>query len=94
MLGDLGKLIVAKGFKKLPKVQKIARSGHTDGRIVVATYYLTRELGIIVEGTGPGDQGPSNTDHLGVVRSVKLLLLVDHWSIMLSLTSNEAPLND
>ena len=29
-VGDLGKLIVAKGFKKLPKVQKIARSGHTD----------------------------------------------------------------
>ena len=29
MLGYLGKLIVAKGFKKLPKVQKIARSGHT-----------------------------------------------------------------
>ena len=29
MLGDLGKLIVAKGFKKLPKVQKIAQSGHT-----------------------------------------------------------------
>ena len=29
MLEDLGKLIVAKGFKKLPKVQKIARSGHT-----------------------------------------------------------------
>ena len=27
--GDLDKLIVAKGFKKLPKVQKIARSGHT-----------------------------------------------------------------
>ena len=23
MLGDLGKLIVAKGFKKLPKVQKM-----------------------------------------------------------------------
>jgi len=31
MLGDLGKLIVAKGFKNLPKVQKIARSGHTAG---------------------------------------------------------------
>ena len=30
MLGDLGKLFVAKGLKKLPKVQKIARSGHTD----------------------------------------------------------------
>ena len=26
---DLGKLIVAKGLKKLPKVQKIAKSGHT-----------------------------------------------------------------
>ena len=29
MLGDLGKLIAAKGLKKLHKVQKIARSGHT-----------------------------------------------------------------
>ena len=28
-VGDLGKLIVAKGFKKLPKGQKIAKSGHT-----------------------------------------------------------------
>ena len=28
-VGDLGKLTAAKGFKKLPKVQKIARSGHT-----------------------------------------------------------------
>ena len=26
---DLGKLIVAKGFRKLPKVQKFAQSGHT-----------------------------------------------------------------
>ena len=26
------KLIVAKGFKKLPKVQKIAQSGHTGPR--------------------------------------------------------------
>jgi len=26
---DLGKLIVANGFKKLPKVQNIAKSGHT-----------------------------------------------------------------
>ena len=26
---DLGKLFVAKSFKKLPKVQKIAQSGHT-----------------------------------------------------------------
>ena len=28
-VGDLGKLIVAKGFKNLPKVQYIAQSGHT-----------------------------------------------------------------
>ena len=26
---DWGKLIVAKGFKRLPKVQNIAQSGHT-----------------------------------------------------------------
>ena len=29
-VGDLGKLIAAKGLKKLPKVQKIAKSGHID----------------------------------------------------------------
>ena len=34
-MGDLGKLIVAKGFEKLPKVQYIAQSGHTDHRILL-----------------------------------------------------------
>ena len=34
-VGDLGKLIVAKGFKKLPKVQKIAKSGHTAANIEI-----------------------------------------------------------
>ena len=29
-VGDLDKLIIAKGFKKMPKVRKMARSGHTD----------------------------------------------------------------
>ena len=29
-VGDLGKLIVATGFENLPKVQKIAQSGHTE----------------------------------------------------------------
>ena len=29
-VGDLGKLIGAKGFKKLAKVQKIAQFGHTE----------------------------------------------------------------
>ena len=28
-VGELGKLIVATGFECLPKVQKIAQSGHT-----------------------------------------------------------------
>ena len=28
-VGDLGKIIVATGFKGLPKLQKIAQSGHT-----------------------------------------------------------------
>ena len=28
-VGDLGKLIVTQAFEKLPKVQKIAQSGHT-----------------------------------------------------------------
>ena len=28
-VGDLGKLIVAKGFEKLPKIQKFAQTGHT-----------------------------------------------------------------
>ena len=28
-VGDLGKLIVAKCYEKLPNVQKIAQSGHT-----------------------------------------------------------------
>ena len=33
-VGDLGKLIVPKGFKKLPKGQKIAISGHTDHKLL------------------------------------------------------------
>ena len=28
-VGDFGKFIVAEGFKKLPKVRKVAQSGHT-----------------------------------------------------------------
>ena len=32
-MGKIGaKLIVAKGFKKLPKVRNIAQSGHTDSQ--------------------------------------------------------------
>ena len=30
---DWGKLIIAKGIKKLPKIQNIAQSGHTDRKL-------------------------------------------------------------
>ena len=40
--GDLGKLIVANGFKKLPKFQKIAKYGHTDGYTLSHTYPCAR----------------------------------------------------
>ena len=33
---DWGKLIVAKGFKKLPKIQNIAQSGHTGCQTISA----------------------------------------------------------
>ena len=36
--GDLGKIVVATGFEKLPKVQQIAQSGHT----AVSTYLRMR----------------------------------------------------
>ena len=40
---DLGKLIVAKGFKKLPKVQNIAQSGHTvTGAIAIKLLVLNQ----------------------------------------------------
>ena len=39
-VGDSGKLIVAKGFKKLPKVQKIANSGHTGCEVRSHTHLL------------------------------------------------------
>ena len=37
-VGDLGKIIVATSFEWLPKVQKIAKSGHTGLRFVLAIY--------------------------------------------------------
>ena len=39
-VGDLGKFIVAKGFKKLPKVQKIAISGHTGSGLAIFDFNL------------------------------------------------------
>ena len=40
-VGDLGKLIVTKGFKKSPKVQKDAYSGHTDSCPYLQNYIPT-----------------------------------------------------
>ena len=40
---DLGKLIVAKGLKKLPKVQKIAQSGHTGGKVKICASSIHRK---------------------------------------------------
>ena len=40
-LGDLGKLIVSKGFNKLPKVQLIAQSGHTGHHVLKIIKYST-----------------------------------------------------
>ena len=43
---DLGKLIVANGLKKLPKVQKIAQPGHTDPmqQMVAVNICLSHQL--------------------------------------------------
>ena len=44
-VGNLGKIIVATGFELLPKVQKIAQSGHTEvptfKTSFLCTYILT-----------------------------------------------------
>ena len=44
-VGDFGKFIVAKGFKKLPKVQKVAQSGHTgDGNQLKKLFNVNKRL--------------------------------------------------
>ena len=49
MEGDLGKLIVAKGFENLPELQKIAQSGHT---VRMAHYkrFLLKKIKILHNG--------------------------------------------
>ena len=41
-MGDLGQLIASKGFKKLPKVQQIAQSGHIDCTWALVVAQLAR----------------------------------------------------
>ena len=45
-MGDLGKLIVAKGFKKLPKVLNIPQSGHTVSYQQIVKYFPRKIAGI------------------------------------------------
>ena len=43
-VGDLGQLIVAKGFKNMPKAQKIAQSGHTACNNKLRVMYFNSSL--------------------------------------------------
>ena len=43
-MGDLGKLIVVKGCKNFPKVQKIAQSGHTASDIKRLQFESSQEF--------------------------------------------------
>ena len=56
------KLIVAKGFKKLPKVQKIARSGHTALKAVLLFYLLSFSCFARIEWTMFGQIQTSQTE--------------------------------
>ena len=44
-VGDLGKFIVAKCFELLPKVQKIAQSGHTELVLLSGVLYTSKTFG-------------------------------------------------
>ena len=39
-MGNLGKKVVATGFKKLPKVQQFAQSGHTVVKLLCDLCYI------------------------------------------------------
>ena len=69
-VGDLGKLIAAKCFKKLTKVQKIATSGHTGRRLkLLEVIFWVRpsisiELAVLVPGFSGFNQGRGSRDYL------------------------------
>ena len=60
-MGDLGKFIVAKGVKKLPKVQKIAQSGHTDSKVryCPVNHYTVFQQDCLVALMGASGKGAS-----------------------------------
>ena len=78
-MNDLGKLIVAKGFKIFPKVQKIAESGHIEhvNRISVRSDEIWRNFAILARKfTLDRNQSDSPTllkGHIGIVDSVTRL---------------------
>ena len=48
-VGDLGKIIYAMGFEKLPKVQQIAQSGHTGSEFPLSTTLgIGQQPGVII----------------------------------------------
>ena len=46
-VGDLGKIIVATGFEWLPKLQKIAQSGHTGNGPFVLSNKNRQKISIV-----------------------------------------------
>ena len=79
-MGDLGKVIVATGFEWLPKVQKIAQSGHTDGCFIqkfltqVGSYsYDDTKMKFITENAGYQDPKTSNSIALDYAISIERL---------------------
>ena len=79
-VGDLGKIIVATGFEWLPKVQKIAQSGHTDGCFIqkfltqVGSYsYDDTKMKFITENAGYQDPKTSNSIALDYAISIERL---------------------
>ena len=79
-VGDLGKVIVATGFEWLPKVQKIAQSGHTDGCFIqkfltqVGSYsYDDTKMKFITENAGYQDPKTSNSIALDYAISIERL---------------------
>ena len=57
-VGDLGKIIVATSFEWLPKVQKIAKSGHTDPDLCII--YLSQAIPTYIPSkTFPGFKHPN-----------------------------------
>ena len=81
-MGDLSKLIVAKGFKKLPKVQKNATSGHTD-TTQAYPYYAKLDKDYIIVNKDRSKSGPTLASFTVYFRS----FLTNKYGIMAQVVS-------